>query len=935
MTDSTIRTEPTDLRPTHTVSFEQGETKIGLILCDGRGTPTGRGLRQGKMPRTSLQIRQGDAEYSDLELPYTPYTLKDFSGGRGLEDSEKDKSRYADSLSVDTLAGDIILGPKPVTAVYDDPPVPQTNDQEDSEHFPNPITDDGGGGDIHYSLVTSNEYIDQVVRATRFQWTNDANASQIKLWMANTNRVRVIIFKYPTVDLSTTAEKLFFANVCYGMYPAGSKIPDYGIEVMTKQDFAIPEASTLTEYTLDLPVELEENAYYMLVVSSLKRISATQAEDFTIPPIFGTNDTAPTVNFYGLKGYFTRRQEGGTTVKPAASSSFFQNTGDSLAYSLIPSLASPGGAFYFNYRDTLFLVTSPLDGSAPRLFMEGYHGYAADNTANPERILARNIGAEADDAIVKVVGGKGSTELTRWRKITSVVTGASGYLVVDRKWNIAHDTTTEFSVMGTGKWKEITGHGLTKAVTDVMVVDNIVYFAMGEDTFIRRMRFVNTGGVWTPEYANETTYASYLKLIQNESGEKKVWRALATAVTAASSDAKAWADNLDFGTAITCGNTLYRITGIQAYGSPRIPWIMKEDGFGAIANDIYDQVPLTEFSTVSDDDNGRASLQRGVYLYLSLLNGLERYYESRLDDIGPNRDKGLPNDRNGKIRHMLAYPGRMYVAIDHPTGYSSVMAYNDIGWHEIYRTSLGARIYAMHVQVIPGDLYDRLWIAHEGAYTYLPIALDPKKQTDYQYNASGELVTAWISGGFKEIKKFLYSIKIFTEGLNEGAQYIRVSYQLDNEEADWVEIDTNIDTSPTQEVLFSATYDVSAQQFRIKLTLYTNDASKTPRVKGITINPVTRLPIKKSWSMVFRLDDSIVDFQGKQSELSADELMTQLEAWADSATTPTPLIMHAPHKLFDNKYVFIEPDSLAPISWEWNKSLSKLVALGQMTVYEA
>ena len=112
------------------------------------------------------------------------------------------------------------------------------------------------------------------------------------------------------------------------------------------------------------------------------------------------------------------------------------------------------------------------------------------------------------------------------------------------------------------------------------------------------------------------------------------------------------------------------------------------------------------------------------------------------------------------------------------------MVYNDICWHEVYRTSLGARIYALHVQVIPGDKFDRLWVAHEGAYTYLPIAVDPKKQDDYEYNASGEIITAWISGGFKEVKKFLNSVQLFTEGLNEGAQYIRVSYQLDSEDAD-------------------------------------------------------------------------------------------------------------------------------------------------------
>lgn len=931
-----VTASPGDKRISHHVSFEQGATKIGLVLCDGRGNPTEKGMQQGKMPRASLQIRQGDPDYSDLELPYTPITQKDWSGGRGAEDFEDNKSRYADSLSMDTILGDIILGPKPVTAEYTTPPTPVTRTQESEEQYPNPV-EDSAGVDYHISLVGPTENLSRVTRATRFQWTGTTNTSRIKLWLANTNRIRVNIFKYHTVDISTYAHKVYFDNACSYSQPAGMEYDGGAIVFVISQDFNIPEASTLTEYTLDLPAILTENEYYVLAVSSLKRIDAPKVEDFTIAPLFGTNNTAASLEFQYIAGYFTARKEGGSTTKPNGFDYFLENSGKSLAYSLIPSMVTPGGAFFFSYRDTLFLVTSPLDGSAPRLFMEGYHGYADDNSANKGLIKAINIGAEADECIVKIVGGPGATEAIRWRKIKSVALGASGYLVVDRVWNITHTTATEYVIKGTGKWKEITGHGITKAVTDVMVVDDVIYFALGEDTNIRKMRMVNTGQVWTPEYGNEVdaNRATFLKLIQNEKGEKKVWRAKQTAVKVSSSNAKAWADNLDFGaTEITCGNIMYRITGIEAYGTPRIPWVMKEDGFGAVSNDIYDQLPLREYETVADDDNGRAHIQRGVYLYTSMLNGIERYYESRLDDIGPNRDKGLPNDRNGKVSFMLAYPGRMYVAVDHPTGYSCVMAYNDMGWHEIYRSSRGARIYAMHIQVIDGDKYDRLWLAHEGAYTYLPVALDPKKQTDYEYNSSGEIISAWISGGFKEIKKFLYSVDIFTDGLVVGNQYIRVSYQLDGEAADWFEIDDDVDTSPTQKVLFSTAYNVSAQRFRIKLTLYTNDATKSPRVKGVTINPVTRLSTKKRWTLSFRADDKAVDLGGKREILGANELIAQLENWADANTTPTPLLMHAPHTYFDNKYVFIEPETIRPVEWVMSDVEKKLVAIGQLTIFE-
>jgi hypothetical protein len=278
----------------------------------------------------------------------------------------------------------------------------------------------------------------------------------------------------------------------------------------------------------------------------------------------------------------------------------------------------------------------------------------------------------------------------------------------------------------------------------------------------------------------------------------------------------------------------------------------------------------------------------------------------------------------------------MYASIDHPTGYSSVMLYNDLGWHEIYRSSLGARIYAIDVQVIDGDKCDRIWIAQEGSITYFPVAIDPRKQSDYTYSSTGSIETSWINGNFAEIVKYYSSVEIFSENLVEDEQYVRISYKVDSDDNDWTEIDENIDTSPSQKVDFP-NHNVYGKRIKLKMTLYTADSLKTPRIRGITINPVTRLPIKKSWSLTFRVDDNFFDLQGKRSELNASELMAQIESWADSDTTPTPLLMNVPHALFDNKYVFIEPESLRPIQWLKDDSVNgkKLIGIEQLTVYEA
>ena len=955
----TIRTLPTDQRITHHLSLAQGATKLGLILCNGRGDPDPTAMPQGKMPSRAMQFSQGDPDYSDMELPYTPITQKDWSGGRAQEDFEKDKTRYADSNAIDAMSGDVILGPKPNTSnVLASSTTYLSNTQNSQMGFLHPFTT-RMSNQYHLHIdpaphgSKSDNHIESQTVATRFQAPSNGSISQIKLWLAGTDSIRISIFKYN--DLANLPGH----DYCYAEWfvesikgvPTGVGVSDHVTE-----DFNIVESAALQEYIFDFEYTFVSGSYYVLAAMSKKYYDPYFDGEITLgdefPFQWGINNLAGSqLEYRHIQGYFWTLKWTGTywymyfypdeANEPVQWSGYagdFELPADStysLAFELGTYNDEPGETFFYKLRNTDFAVACPASGAAPKLYREGYHGYAADNTADQTIIHAKNVGQEAIGAIVKIVSGPGSTERIRWRKIVSVVTGASGYVIVDKAWNIVHTTSTEYAIYGTGTWTEITGHGLTTKLSDVLVVDDMVFFAQGEDVAIKRMTFYNSSQVWTPKYWTETAKATYIELIQDEKGVRKIWRALATAATVSSSDVAAWADAaniLSFGTDITCGNKMYRITNIVAYGTPRIPFVLKEDGFGSINNGIYDQVPLAEFAAVADDNNGRSSLQRGVYLYLSMLNGLERYYEGRLDDIGPNRDQGLPNERSGYISHLLAYPGRMYAAIDHPTGYSSVLVYNDLGWHEIYRSSSGARIYSLHAQVIDGDKCDRLWVSLENGLIWLPVAIDPKKQSDYQYTPSGTVDNAWVSGNFKEIKKYFSSVIIYSEGLSSG-QYVTVSYKLDSDSDTWKSLSTPITQSPSQEVMFSG-HEVTGKKIKIRLTLYTSDPLKTPRIKAVTIKPVTRLPIKKSWTLTYKVDDNLFDLQGEKSTLSATALQAQLEAWSSSETTPAPLYMEHPHSMYNGKYVFIEPESVRPVEWV-KDSNDQMVAIGQLSVFEA
>ena len=169
-----------------------------------------------------------------------------------------------------------------------------------------------------------------------------------------------------------------------------------------------------------------------------------------------------------------------------------------------------------------------------------------------------------------------------------------------------------------------------------------------------------------------------------------------------------------------------------------------------------------------------------------------------------------------------------------------------------------------------------------------------------------------------------------------AGQTITVSYQTDNDaDADtWHALPETFDESPMQEVLMSSTYSVSGKRWRYKITLATDDSSLSPRVKAITIPTITRLPPNKAWSMTCLADDAMVDKQGVKQQLSAKELLDQLETWADSEDTPLPLTMYSAVSIFNNKRVFIEPPTIQPIE-VMNEGKKQLKALLTLSVYEA
>lgn len=159
-----------------------------------------------------------------------------------------------------------------------------------------------------------------------------------------------------------------------------------------------------------------------------------------------------------------------------------------------------------------------------------------------------------------------------------------------------------------------------------------------------------------------------------------------------------------------------------------------------------------------------------------------RLYGRTVDDIGPNRDDGLPLDRRGIVVSAQPVFGFMASAIssDNAEGWiSTIMATPAPGgaWHELWR---GLRknytLDNLYYQNIP-LLSNRLWFSHGGhpCYMFMPnTAQNPLQDTPTYttspypgmcYSPGAVLKTAWVDFDTPELEKDWHELRTYGENL--------------------------------------------------------------------------------------------------------------------------------------------------------------------------
>jgi len=566
-----------------------------------------------------------------------------------------------------------------------------------------------------------------------------------------------------------------------------------------------------------------------------------------------------------------------------------------------------------NVADTVS-VWEPFEAAAAEALADGpfhvvLYGASTDNATNHWEVGVNNAGSASHY----------STAGSTWTAASYTMY----YRVVDAdvavKWHyfmLASNETYQVSepASGTSKlevWDETNDEWdavamkagdatLSNIVKSVAVGNGLAHMARGTTEVIGV--FYHDGSDYRFD-DDAAAKADHLYVFYDPVDGAQLWRAENDSVDISRSDVKAFATNLAFGTEITVGDTTHNILSLSDYNDQL--WVRKADSVWSVKNDRASKL-AAGLGAVFETNAYVPMLAKDLYLFIAWSHSVERLYGGTLDDIGPWKGSGLPHGRQGVISAMCSGVGMTFWAMDAGTsGTSSVLAFDGIGLHEIFRApEAGQRIRNVFWQPVSGA-GGRLWISCGGDSIYMTFpehTLNPLHDTGMSYHHEGVLTTATYTMGAERLPKLFKELDFITEGLGSSADIV-VDYKVDEDIGDstskWTEV-TRIHHSPDDSVPLNLG---NKRRIRFRIRARTSDSDKPPKIIATVLDCFARTPVKRQWNLRIKISDKQVTKDG-----APDHGAAELYKWLlDASGNAEDIFMRANDELMDELWVIVEP----------------------------
>ncbi len=467
---------PTDKSPSHHATLYDGTTKVGIIFCDEQGNENELAIITSPYEQSAFKMVSGSSKYDDNEPPFSPVAQEDWSGGRGQEDFEADKSRYFDAGGIDTINGrdGLILCGLPTYS---------SGVHNVQQKMPGNVTWRG--------LYDTRQYLSTsfVANATYAFNTTAGNA-----WV----KIRKV---------GAPATSLYFK-----IYSDNAGKPDSSLVASA----AIPH--TAVTDTLGVTINF-------ILAPGTALTSGT-----TYHIVIYANGAGTATNHWEVACDSTA-----ANCRSSDGAEWTTETGYAPYYRFFLTTDKTFKAHFFEYKGQLYFATQPDDDTAGKLYMNGWRGACDSNSTDLSLLNDATAPGFASNELIgcvaKIVEGNSARVYQTWRKIISNTTTA---IEVSPDWNTIHTTSDSYVILGSNNWKQITSTYLgsdifTQPISDVAVCNGIVYLTNTkpstrvEKIGAAKYQEYNGAGIWQQEFGPTGFEAQHIEVIHDEILGPCIW----------------------------------------------------------------------------------------------------------------------------------------------------------------------------------------------------------------------------------------------------------------------------------------------------------------------------------------------------------------------------------------------------------------------------
>lgn len=222
------------------------------------------------------------------------------------------------------------------------------------------------------------------------------------------------------------------------------------------------------------------------------------------------------------------------------------------------------------------------------------------------------------------------------------------------------------------------------------------------------------------------------------------------------------------------------------------------------------------------------------------LNGVQPLSVS-ITDITPDMTGDDNKELYGHGAPLVMFQGarKMYMALDDGEGvYPELLAYNGIGWHQVYRGTSGDTMRAAG--------FSRLmnWVLVNDGSTRRKRVINLSDSEYPDYATSGVFTTPDFDAGLPDIQKSWPYISLVLEDV-DADNAVKIEYSTDKGDT-WTTVETATAASDLPQVFQLDTTELMVASYRIRfrftLTRDAADSSKTPKIRFPMVLAVSPLP---------------------------------------------------------------------------------------------